>query len=41
MSELGDAFLALPGGAGTLEEFFEVWTWHRPHSDLVIGVSRR
>lgn len=27
MSELGDAFLALPGGAGTLEEIFEQWTW--------------
>lgn len=27
MSDLSDAFLALPGGAGTLEEFFEVWTW--------------
>ncbi|MDU4704005.1 MAG: TIGR00730 family Rossman fold protein, partial [Corynebacterium sp.] len=26
MYELGDAFVALPGGAGTLEEFFEVWT---------------
>ncbi|TCP56233.1 hypothetical protein EV191_101173 [Tamaricihabitans halophyticus] len=27
MAELGDAFLVLPGGAGTLEEFFEMWTW--------------
>ncbi|MGC7098960.1 TIGR00730 family Rossman fold protein [Amycolatopsis lurida] len=27
MAELSDAFLALPGGAGTLEELFEVWTW--------------
>lgn len=27
MSDLADAFLALPGGVGTLEEFFEVWTW--------------
>lgn len=26
MYALGDAFVALPGGAGTLEEFFEVWT---------------
>jgi len=24
---LADAFLALPGGAGTLEEIFEQWTW--------------
>ncbi|GAB3583888.1 TIGR00730 family Rossman fold protein [Amycolatopsis endophytica] len=27
MAELADAFLALPGGAGTLEELAEVWTW--------------
>ncbi|MEU5365630.1 TIGR00730 family Rossman fold protein [Streptomyces sp. NPDC005925] len=27
MAELADAFVALPGGAGTLEEFFEAWTW--------------
>jgi uncharacterized protein (TIGR00730 family) len=27
MAGLSDAFLALPGGAGTLEELFEVWTW--------------
>lgn len=27
MAALSDAFLALPGGAGTLEELFEVWTW--------------
>ena len=27
MSELADGFLALPGGLGTLEELFEVWTW--------------
>jgi uncharacterized protein (TIGR00730 family) len=27
MAELSDAFVALPGGLGTLEEFFEVWTW--------------
>ncbi|MEJ5918841.1 MULTISPECIES: TIGR00730 family Rossman fold protein [unclassified Corynebacterium] len=26
MYELGQAFITLPGGAGTLEEFFEVWT---------------
>lgn len=29
MASLGDAFIALPGGAGTLEEFFEVWTWQQ------------
>ncbi len=27
MAELADAFIALPGGYGTLEEFFEVLTW--------------
>ncbi|QRP45091.1 TIGR00730 family Rossman fold protein [Amycolatopsis sp. FDAARGOS 1241] len=27
MAALSDGFLALPGGAGTLEELFEVWTW--------------
>ena len=27
MAELADAFIALPGGLGTLEEFFEVLTW--------------
>lgn len=27
MTERADAFLVLPGGLGTLEEFFEVWTW--------------
>ncbi|MDH0893474.1 MULTISPECIES: TIGR00730 family Rossman fold protein [unclassified Pseudomonas] len=27
MAELADAFISLPGGLGTLEELFEVWTW--------------
>ncbi len=27
MAELADAFVALPGGFGTFEEFFEVLTW--------------
>ena len=27
MSELSEGFIALPGGTGTLEEFFEVLTW--------------
>ena len=27
MADLSDGFIALPGGIGTLEEFFEVWTW--------------
>ncbi|GAA0590787.1 TIGR00730 family Rossman fold protein [Kutzneria viridogrisea] len=29
MAEAADAFVALPGGAGTLEELFEVWTWQQ------------
>jgi uncharacterized protein (TIGR00730 family) len=28
MAEEADAFIALPGGLGTFEELFEVWTWH-------------
>jgi uncharacterized protein (TIGR00730 family) len=27
MAQMSDGFIALPGGIGTLEEFFEVWTW--------------
>lgn len=27
MAELSDGFIAMPGGAGTLEELFEIWTW--------------
>lgn len=27
MAELADGFIAMPGGPGTLEEFFEVFTW--------------
>lgn len=27
MSEFSDGFIALPGGAGTIEEIFEQWTW--------------
>ena len=27
MVDLADAFIALPGGAGTLDEYFEVFTW--------------
>jgi uncharacterized protein (TIGR00730 family) len=29
MADHADAFVALPGGIGTLEELFEVWTWHQ------------
>jgi len=40
MTQLADAFVALPGGLGTLEELFEVWTWgalglhHKPYGVL-------
>jgi len=27
MAELADGFVALPGGLGTYEELFEIWTW--------------
>lgn len=27
MAARSDAFIALPGGSGTLEELFEIWTW--------------
>ena len=27
MADASDAFVALPGGLGTLDEVFEVWTW--------------
>jgi uncharacterized protein (TIGR00730 family) len=27
LAELADAFIAMPGGLGTLEELFETWTW--------------
>jgi len=27
MAELADGFVALPGGIGTFEELFEIWTW--------------
>jgi len=43
LSELSDGFLAMPGGLGTLEELFEVWTWgqlglHRkPYGILEVG----
>ena len=39
MAERADAFLALPGGIGTLEEFFEVWTWRQlGYHDKPIGL---
>jgi len=27
MNKLSDGFVILPGGVGTLEEFFEIWSW--------------
>lgn len=27
MARLSDGFIAMPGGIGTLEELFEIWTW--------------
>lgn len=39
MAEHSDAFLALPGGIGTLEELFEVWTWRQlGYHDKPIGL---
>jgi uncharacterized protein (TIGR00730 family) len=39
MAERADAFLALPGGIGTLEELYEVWTWrHLGYHDQPIGL---
>lgn len=35
MAELSDAFIALPGGFGTIEEFFEVVTWAQ------LGIHRK
>ena len=29
MAERADAFVALPGGIGTFEELFEIWTWRQ------------
>lgn len=39
MAERANAFLALPGGIGTLEELFEVWTWRQlGYHDKPIGL---
>ncbi len=39
MAERADAFLALPGGIGTFEELFEVWTWRQlAYHDKPIGL---
>lgn len=39
MAERADAFLALPGGIGTMEELFEVWTWRQlGYHDKPVGL---
>lgn len=39
MAENADIFLALPGGIGTMEEFFEVWTWRQlGYHDKPVGL---
>ncbi|OYU72501.1 MAG: Rossman fold protein, TIGR00730 family [Burkholderiales bacterium PBB5] len=39
MAERSDAFIAMPGGIGTFEELFEVWTWrHLAYHDRPIGL---
>jgi uncharacterized protein (TIGR00730 family) len=39
MAERADAFIALPGGIGTLEELYEVWTWRQlRYHDNPIGL---
>jgi uncharacterized protein (TIGR00730 family) len=35
MADLADGFIALPGGVGTLEELFEIWTW------ALLGLHRK
>jgi uncharacterized protein (TIGR00730 family) len=39
MAERADAFIALPGGIGTFEELFEVWTWRQlGYHDKPVGL---
>ena len=39
MAERADVFVALPGGIGTFEELFEVWTWRQlGYHDKPIGL---
>ncbi len=39
MAERADVFIALPGGIGTLEELYEVWTWRQlKYHDQPIGL---
>lgn len=39
MAERADVFLTLPGGIGTFEEFFEMWTWRQlGYHDKPVGL---
>lgn len=39
MAERSDAFIALPGGIGTFEELFEIWTWRQlGYHDKPVGL---
>ena len=39
MADMADGFIALPGGLGTFEELFEVWTWRQlGYHDKPIGL---
>jgi uncharacterized protein (TIGR00730 family) len=39
MAEAADAFVALPGGIGTFEELFEVWSWRQlGYHDKPVGL---
>lgn len=39
MAERSDAFIALPGGIGTFEELFEIWTWRQlGYHDKPVGI---
>ena len=39
MAERSDAFIAMPGGIGTFEELFEVWTWrHLGYHERPLGL---
>ncbi|WP_225783544.1 TIGR00730 family Rossman fold protein [Xenophilus sp. Marseille-Q4582] len=39
MGERSDAFVALPGGIGTFEELFEIWTWRQlGYHDKPVGI---
>jgi uncharacterized protein (TIGR00730 family) len=35
MADLSDGFVAMPGGLGTIEEIFEIWTWAQ------LGIHRK